>query len=95
MDNIVDNLQTKETIVYEDVRTKLLDLSANKAIAGNSKTAYRIQKSSDSPKGNEEKDCTWCRKRKMHSHGHTWNECRKLKAHNAKQKEGKGKEEKA
>ena len=28
----------------EDVRAKLLDLSANKAIAGNSKTSYRIQR---------------------------------------------------
>ena len=75
MDNIVDNLQTKETIVYEDVRAKLLDLSANKAIAGNSETAYRIQKSSDSPKvtGNEEQDCAWCtgKKRKMRSQRHT------------------------
>ena len=31
----------------------------------------------------------------MHSQGHTWNECRKLKAYNAKQKEEKGKEERA
>ena len=54
MDDIVDNLQTKKK-GYVLVG---LDLSANKAIAGNSKTAYRIQKSSDSPKtiGNEEKD---------------------------------------
>ena len=93
MDNIVDNLQTKETIVYEDVRAKLLDLSANRTVAGNSKTAYRVQKPSDAPKGSgpgrEEKDCNWCRKRKMRSQGHTWNECRKLKAHNAKQKEEK------
>ena len=67
MDNIVGNLQTKEKVAYQDVHAKLLDLSANKAISGNSKTAYRIQKSSDSPKtiGNEEKDCTWCRKRKI------------------------------
>ena len=91
MNNIVDNLQTKEKVTYEDVRAKLLDLSVNKAIAGNSKTAYRIQKSSDSLKtiGTEEKDCTWCRKRKMRSQGHTWNECRKLKAHNTKQREEK------
>ena len=42
MDNIVDNLQTKKKVTYEVVRAKPLDLSANKAIAGNSKTAYRI-----------------------------------------------------
>ena len=94
MDNIVDNLRTKERVTYEDVRAKPLDLSANKAIAGNSKTIYRIQKS---PKtiGNEEKDCTWCRKRKMRSQGHTWNERGKLKARNAMQKEENGKKEKA
>ena len=100
MDNIVDNLQTKEKVTYEDIRVKLLDLSANRTVTGNSKMAYRVQKSGDtgnSPKtiGSEEKDCTWCRKRKMRSQGHTWNECRKLKAHNAKQKEEKGKEERA
>ena len=69
MHNIVDNLQTKKTIVYQDICAKLLDLSVNKAIAGNSKTADCIQKSCDSPKtiGNQEKDCTWCRKGKMHS----------------------------
>ena len=88
MENILDNLQAKERVTYEDVRA-ILDPSANKATAGNSKTTYRIQKSSDLPKtaGNEEKDCTWCRKRKMRSQGHTWNECRKLKARNARKKE--------
>ena len=85
-----------------NIRAKLLDLSANRTVTGNSKTAYRVQKpggTGNLPKtmgnANEEKDCTWCRKRKMRSQGHTWNECRKLKAHNAKQKEEKGKEEKA
>jgi len=93
MDNIVDNLQTKERVTYEDVRAKLLDISANKSVAtaGNSKTAYRVQRSGEAsrPKSPEEKDCTWCRKRKMRSQGHTWNECRKLKAHNTKQREEK------
>ena len=82
MDNIVENLQTKIKVTYEDVRAKLLDISANKSVTtGNSKTAYRVQKSGDGskPHGNEEKDCTWCRKRKMRPQAHTWNECRKLK----------------
>ena len=93
MDNIVDNLQTKERVTYEDVRAKLLDISANKPVttAGNSKTAYRIQRSGETsrPKSPEEKDCTWCRKRKMRSQGYTWNECRNLKAHSTKQREEK------
>ena len=78
MDNIVDNLRTKEKVTYEDIRAKLLDLSANRTVTGNSKTAYRVQKSGDTgslPKtmgnANEGKDCTWCRKRKMRSQGHT------------------------
>ena len=61
MDNIVDNLQTQETIVYEDGRAKLLDLCAIRTVTGNSKTAYRMQKSGDNllkTPGNEEKDCT-------------------------------------
>ena len=97
MDNIVDNLQAKDKVTYEDVRVKLLDPSVNRSIAGNSKTAYRVHRPSDLPKtpGTEEKECTWCKKRKMRSRGHTWNECRKLKAHNAKQKEEGGKGEKA
>ena len=77
MDNIVDNLQTKERVTYEDARAKLLDISANKSIA-TAGTAYRVQRSGDTsrPKSPEEKDCTcsWCRKRKMRSQGHTWNE---------------------
>ena len=47
MDNIVDNLQTKGKVTYKDVRAKLLDISANRSIAGNSKTAYRVHRSSD------------------------------------------------
>ena len=44
MDNIVDNLQTKDKVTYEDVRARLLDISANESVAGSgtgSKTAYR------------------------------------------------------
>ena len=48
MDNIVDNLQTREKFTYEDVRAKLLDISANRSVAGNSKTAFRVQRLSDS-----------------------------------------------
>ena len=36
MDNIVDSLQTKETAVYEVVRAKLLDLSANRSVTHSS-----------------------------------------------------------
>ena len=51
--------------------------------SGSRKTAYHVQKSGDNSSktiGNEEKACTWCRKRKMRSQRHTWNGCRKLKA---------------
>ena len=45
MDNIVDNVQTKETIVYEDVRAKLPDLSAKGQLLETARlpTAYRSQ----------------------------------------------------
>ena len=36
MDNIVGSLQTKETVVYEVVRAKLLDLSANRSVTHSS-----------------------------------------------------------
>lgn len=46
MDNIVDNLLTKETLSYTDVRTKLLDLSHDLTPAGSALATYQKPKKS-------------------------------------------------
>src|SRR6185503_15772708 len=56
MDNIVDNLQTKSNITYDDVYTKLMDLnssfssSASKALSGHADVQKKCAPSSSSPK---------------------------------------------
>ena len=94
MDNIVDNLQTKDGLTYDQVYQKLMDL--------NSKTnhvedkAYRVQephRSTSSNANSDEKECSYCKKHfpKSRWTGHLWNECHKLKAKQEKEKEKKGK----
>jgi len=77
MNNIIDNLQTKGDLTFEDVRFRLLDLSANHSLGNKGEKAYGVEKSGKN-KGPEE--CTWCKKRSFNAKGHTWQECNKLKA---------------
>ena len=101
MNNIVDNLQTKEDLTYDHVHQRLLDLKSpcaassadNKAyksadVKGNGKAPGR----KSPPKGNSgSKECTWCMKHYggVGAKGHTWNECHKLKAKNENEKKKK------
>jgi len=102
MNNIVDNLQTKEDLTYDHVYNKLMDLKVPTAVNSADNKAY---KSADvRGKGKETrrepsrkgptattKECTYCKKHfpTARSEGHTWNECSKLKAANLKNKEKK------
>jgi len=78
MNNIIDNLQTKGDLTFEDVHSRLLDLSANHSSGSGREKAYRVEKSGSGGKG--PKECTWCAKRGHYAKGHTWQECNKLKA---------------
>jgi len=89
MDNIVDNLQTKETLSYSDVWTRLLDLSSPDA-AGSALMSHQKKKknqtksclstsSSLRPGIPPPKECSYCWKRNLLSKGHTYTDCAVLK----------------
>ena len=82
MNNIVDNLQTKANLTFEDVHARLLDLNANHTLPSKGEKAYRVQKSGadNNLNGANLKECTWCKKRGMNAKGHTWQVCNTLKA---------------
>jgi len=77
MNNIIDNLQTKGDLTFEELHSRLLDLSANHSLGNKGEKAYRVEKSG---KNKGPKECTWCKKRSFNAKGHTWQECNKLKA---------------
>ena len=94
MNNIVDNLQTKPNLTFEDVHARLLDLNANHTLPSKGEKAYWVQKSGADNSGANLKECTWCKKRGLNAKGHTWQVCNKLKAKNKERKE-QNSEEKA
>ena len=100
MNNIVDNLQTKEDLTYDHVYNKLMDLKIPTAVNFADNKAY--QTADVKGKGKElrrepsrkgptalPKECSYCKKHypTARSDGHTWNECVKNKAANLKNKE--------
>ena len=98
MNNIVDNLQTKEDLTYDHVYNKLMDLRS--PTSGNSEGDKAYKTAIVKGKGREQqrsgrsatpKECTYCKKHypSARSEGHAWNECSKLKADNQKKKNEK------
>jgi len=100
MNNIVDNLQTKEDLTYDHVYNKLMDLKIHTAVNSADNKAYetpdvkrkrnelRREPSLKGPMALP-KECSYCKKHypTARSDGHTWNECVKLKATNLKNKQ--------
>jgi transposase InsO family protein len=95
--NVVDNLTTKDSLSYSDVVQKLHSLSSNE-LESSSSVAYKVnqqpargkKKNSDST---NKKECTYCKAHKLGSYvGHVWNDCRKLKAKQEADRDGKKKE---
>ncbi|KAI0993196.1 hypothetical protein K3495_g14988, partial [Podosphaera aphanis] len=82
MENVVDNLATKEIISFDGVSAKLMDISANRKTPNVDGKAYSSTKQ-------EVKECSWCKSRKYKYEGHLFTECRKLKAHQQKKKDKK------
>jgi len=93
MDNIVDNLLTKETLFSIDVWTKLLDLSHDTPAGSALATYQKPKKSTNKGKNTASssgssslrpgippaKKCSYCWKRYLHSKGHPHTECAVLK----------------
>ena len=97
MNNIVENLQTKDNLTYELAYNHLMDLrSSSNAAPTVVETAYKVktgnsrsQKSSSQETGpqtgassEEVKICSFCQKR-----GHLWSECRSRKKREENKKE--------
>ncbi|KAH0605764.1 uncharacterized protein H6S33_004221 [Morchella sextelata] len=78
MSNVVDNIQTKQDVTYEDVRQRLQNLDEVAPQTGN-KVLHTRSTTSD-------KECTWCKKRGQPYKGHEYTECRKLKEQNKNRK---------
>ena len=102
MNNIVDNLQTKEDLTHDHVYNKLLDLKIPTAVSSADNKAYKSADIKGKGKVPQRelprnrpmaapKECTFWKKHfpTARNEGHTWNKCLKLKAANLKSKEKK------
>ena len=86
LDNVVDNLSTKDHLTYSIVNKRLLDLQHSRyAIDNSSSKAYAIGKPKGNFKGNSFSkysdkvlECTWCKKYGDDYVGHTHTRCQKL-----------------
>lgn len=83
LDNIVDNLKTKQNLTYDDVCSRLLELSLNLTTNNDNNKAYIIKQKKDY-KVNQfntkvKKECSFCKSKKKWYKGHTLENCRNKK----------------
>jgi hypothetical protein len=101
--NVIDNLTTKDSLSYADVKQRLMDINTSDTQdvtalftskpSGNKMKSKKLRGNSDSssPKS---KTCTWCEKHNPgKSEGHTWNECFRLQKLNKEMQEKEKDEE--
>ncbi|KAI0994197.1 hypothetical protein K3495_g13985, partial [Podosphaera aphanis] len=80
MDNVIDNLSTKIDLTYPDVSAHLADLWTQKTLSTHRSPSTAYFTAKDARKGQNTKECSWCKKRGYYFTGHSHRECRKLKA---------------
>jgi len=98
--NVIDNLTTKDSLSYADVKQRLIDIDSsetedNSALvvskpSGNKKKGKKPSKSGNSNNSSPSspKSCTCCQKHNPgKSEGHTWNEWFRLQTMNKEKKE--------
>jgi hypothetical protein len=79
-ENVVDNLTTKDSLSYSDVVMKLHSLSSYSDTSVAYKASRPGKKDRDTDPA-EKKECNYCKAHKLgNPQGHTWKDCRKLKA---------------
>lgn len=83
LDNIVDNLKTKQNLTYDDVCSRLLELSLNSTTNNDINKAY-VSKQKKDYKVNDfkpkvKKECSFCKSKKKWYKGHTLENCRNKK----------------
>jgi len=103
--NVIDNLMTKDSLSYADVKQQLMDIDTsesddNTALfvsipSGNKKKGTKSSgKSSSDSFSPKYKTGTWCKKHNPGiSEGYTWNECFRLQKSNQEMKEKQNDEE--
>jgi len=102
--NVIDNLTTKDSLSYADVKQRLMDIDTsdtqNDTALFTSKPSGNKKKRKKPIKGNSDssspksKTCTWCKKHNPgKSEGHTCNECFRLQTLNKEKKEKEKDEE--
>ena len=100
MNNIVNNLSTKEGFIYDHLYNKLIDLKVPTAVNSVDNKVYKtadVEGKRKEPRREPSrqgpttlaKECSYCKKLcpTARSYGHTWNECVKLKGTNVRNKE--------
>jgi len=103
--NVINNLTTKDSLSYADVKQRLIDIDTseiedNFALfvskpSGNEKKGKKPTKSGNTNNSStsSSRTCTWCKKYNPgKSEGHTWNECFRLQKMNKEKKEKEEKE---
>ncbi|KAH0604208.1 uncharacterized protein H6S33_007239 [Morchella sextelata] len=99
LESVVDNLQTKPNVTFDDFYEKLLDLDSRRNNDGQATgEAYNIRRGNpghgnnkvgearNNKKDKKDLTCTWCTKNGEFAKGHTHKDCRKLKAFRDKEK---------
>lgn len=94
MDNVIDNLSTRNVTAFQDIEPKILDISEkhsldvvdSSAAYAARQTASRKPASTKPPNGVLE--CTWCRKHDLPFVGHLYPTCYALKKHKESQAKG-------
>jgi len=103
---VIDNLPTKDSLLYADDKQRLMDIDTseirdNSALlvckpSRNKKKGKKPSKSGNSNNSfscSSSKTCTWCKKHNPgKSEGHTWNACFRLQKMNKEKKEKEEKE---
>jgi hypothetical protein len=100
LESVVDNLQTKPNVTFDDVYEKLLDLDSRRNNDGQAAgEAYNIRrgnpgngsnnkvgKARNNKKDKRDLTCTWCTKNEEYAKGYMRKDCQKLEAFRDKEK---------
>lgn len=88
MDNVIDNLSTRNITAFQDIEPKILDISEKFSldVADASTSAYAAKQTTIRRQGNSQPtECSWCRKHNMTFVGHVYTNCNELRKHKENQ----------
>jgi hypothetical protein len=95
MDNVIDNLSTRNLTAFQDIEPKILDISEKHSLDSvDTSTAYAARqtaaRSANRPSTGGQRpptgqECSWCRKHNLTFIGHVYTNCNELKQHKERQ----------